>query len=136
MTARTMRRIYLSEAVCILFLVGLAVRFVRPETLFAWARRPPRRIRRFASEEIGWVSWALETISSKHWLRASSASRAIAAQAMLRRRGISSRLCLGVARDGEALVTHAWVEVGQTTVVGGAEVSRSTRLVAFGEARR
>jgi hypothetical protein len=54
---------------------------------------------------------------------------------MLRRRGISSRLCLGVARDGEALVTHAWVEVDQIAVFGSAEASRSVRLAVFGEAR-
>jgi Transglutaminase-like superfamily len=136
MKARTMRRIYLREAVCILFLVTLAARLVRPEKLFAWARRPPRRIRRFASEEIHWVSWAFETIDAKRWLRTSSASRALAAQAMLRRRGISSRLCFGVARNGQALVTHAWVEVGQTDILGRADASRSTRLVALGEARR
>jgi Transglutaminase-like superfamily len=71
----------------------------------------------------------------KGWMKASSASRALAAQTMLRRRGISSRLCLGVARDGDALVTYAWVEVDQIAVFGGAEASRSVRLAVFGEAR-
>jgi Transglutaminase-like superfamily len=31
-------------------------------------------------------------------------------QALLQRRAVRSRLCLGVARDGAALDAHAWVE--------------------------
>jgi hypothetical protein len=131
MKARTMRRIYLREAVCMLLFVQLLVRFVRPETVFAWARRPPRCVRRFAGEEIGWACWAVETIGAKGWIKASSMSRALAAHAMLRRRGVASRFCLGVARDGNAFVTRAWVEAGQTVVLGGGG-SQVTRLAAFG----
>jgi transglutaminase superfamily protein len=130
-----MRRLYLREAVCSLLFVRLAVRFIGPERVFKWTARPPRHIRRFADDEVAWVSWALETVDLKGWMKASSASRALAAQTMLRRRGISSRLCLGVARDDEALVTHAWVEVDQIAVFGSAEASRSVRLAVFGEAR-
>jgi hypothetical protein len=49
---------------------------------------------------------------------------------MLRRRGIASRLCLGVARQDGALGTHAWVETGADTIVGDA--SGFTWLAAFG----
>jgi hypothetical protein len=129
-----MRRLYLREAVCSLLFVRLAVRFIGPGRVFKWTGRPPRHIRRFADDEISWVSWALEEVDLKGWIMASSASRALAAQTMLRRRGISSRLCFGVARDGEALVPLAWVEVDQTVVFGAAEASRSVRLTAFGGA--
>jgi hypothetical protein len=54
---------------------------------------------------------------------------------MLRRRGIASRLCLGVARDGGALSAHAWIELGQEIITGAAVAPRFTRLVEFGGAQ-
>src|SRR3984957_20519532 len=99
MTPRTMRRIYLREAAVMLVLARLAVRFVSAARIFAWADRPPRCVRRFAVDEITWVSWAVENLGAKPWMNTQCLSRALAAHAMLRRRGIASRLCLGVARD-------------------------------------
>jgi hypothetical protein len=136
MKAKAMRRRYLREATVMLVVARLALRFVPPAQVFAWASRPPRRIRRFAVDEVGWVSWAVETIGAKQWIKAASLPRALAAQTMLRRRGIASRLCLGVAREGGALAAHAWIEVGQSMSVGGAEAAGFTRLAEFGGARR
>jgi hypothetical protein len=57
--------------------------------------------------------------------------QALAARRMLRRRGVPSRLHLGVvdATLGEA---HAWVTVGDRPVVGRPGVERFTPLAAFG----
>jgi hypothetical protein len=134
MTPRTMRRVYLREAAVMIVLARLAVRVVSPARIFAWADRPPRRIRRFAVDEIGWVSWAVENVGARPWMKALCLPRALAAHAMLRRRGIASRLCLGVARDRGALSAHAWIEIGDDKVVGGAEADGFTRLAAFGGA--
>jgi len=117
-----------------LVLARLAVRFVPPARIFAWVDRPPRRIRRFATDEIAWVSWAVENLGARSWMNALCLPRALAAHAMLRRRGIASRLCLGVARDREALSAHAWVEIGDDKIVGGAEADGFTRLGSFGGA--
>jgi hypothetical protein len=136
MKAKTMRRIYLREAMVMLVVARLAVRFVPPARVFAWASRPPRRIRRFAVDEIDWVSWAVETIGAKRWMSADSLPRALAVQTMLRRRGIASRLCLGVAREGDRLAAHAWIEVGRSKSVGSAEAERFTLLAEFGGAPR
>jgi hypothetical protein len=135
MTPRTMRRVYLREAAVMLVLARLVVRFVPPARIFAWADRPPRRIRRFAVDEIAWVSWAVENLGAKPWMNALCLPRALSAQAMLRRRGIASRLCLGVARDRVALCAHAWVEIGDDKIVGGAEADGFTPLATFGGAR-
>jgi hypothetical protein len=56
--------------------------------------------------------------------------QAVAAQRMLRRRGIACTLHLGVtsARVGEA---HAWVSVAGEPVVGRAGVERHVPLAAF-----
>jgi hypothetical protein len=53
---------------------------------------------------------------------------------MLRRRGIASRLCLGVAREGQALIAHAWVEIGENKTVLDPQIGRFTRLAEFGGA--
>jgi len=114
----------------------LAVRFVAPARLFAWADRPPRRRRRFAADENRWVSWAIDTLGARRWTRALCLPRALAAQAMLRRRGVASRLCLGVKGSDGAVDAHAWVEIGGDKIVGGAEAADFTPLAAFGGADR
>jgi hypothetical protein len=132
MRAKTRRRIYLREAVIMLGLARLAVRFIPAGRLFAWADARPRHINRFAAHEAKLISEAVETIAAKRWMNAPPLPRALAAHAMLRRRGIASLLCLGVAREGETLAAHAWVEFRQAAVIGGAEVPRVTRIAAFG----
>lgn len=132
MKKRTQERLYRREATLALIWARIAVRVFPAARVLAWASRPPHRVSRFAGTEVGWVSWAIETSGSKRWIRAKCLPRALAAQAMLRRRGIASRLCLGVARQGEALSAHAWIELGQEAIVGGAEATRFTRLVEFG----
>jgi hypothetical protein len=135
MKVAAMRRLYLREAAVALVLARLAVRFAPPARLFAWADRPPRRISRFAADEASWISWAVEDLGSRPWMNAPSLPRALAAHAMLRRRGIPSRLCLGVAREAGELATRAWLEIGQDTVVGGAGTERFTRMAEFGRVR-
>ena len=134
MKTATRRRIYLREAAVTLVLARLAARFVSPAHLFAWADRPPRRVRRFAMDEAKWVSWAVETIGAKPWMNALCLPRALAAHAMLRRRGIASNLCLGVARQDGAVTAHAWVEIGKDKIAGGTGAEGFTRLAAFGGA--
>jgi Transglutaminase-like superfamily len=134
MTPKALRRVYLREAAVTLVLARLAVRFVAPAHLLAWANRPPRRIRRFAAGEANWVAWAIEVLCAKRWTNAPCFPQALAAHAMLRRRGIASKLCLGVARDNGALVAHAWVEVGTDVIVGRSEPGAFTRLAEFGAA--
>jgi Transglutaminase-like superfamily len=134
MKPKTMRRTYLREAAIMLVLARLSVRFIPAARVFAWATRPPARINRFAIDEVSWISWAVETIGARPWMNALCLPRALAAHAMLRRRGVASRLCLGVARDGGALAAHAWVEIGKDKIVGGSEAEGFTPLAAFGEA--
>ena len=134
MKPRTMRRVYRREAAIMLFLARLAVRFVPPARIFVWAERPPRRICRFAVEEATWIAWAVESVGESAWMNAACLPRALAAQAMLRRRGIASRLCLGVARQGSELLAHAWVEIGKDKIVGGAGAGGFTPLAEFGGA--
>jgi hypothetical protein len=100
MKATSMRRMYLREATIILVVARLAIRLLPTNFVIAWAARSPKRVRRFSVYEIDWVAWAVETAGEKKWIRAACLPRALAAQIMLRRRGIVSEFCLGVARNG------------------------------------
>ena len=137
MKHKTMARLYLREATLALALARFAVRFLPAAWILAWARRLPRRINRFAvTEAVTWVPWAIATVGPKPWMQAACLPRALAAQAMLRRRGVASRLCLGVAREGQELSAHAWLALGQDLIiVGEAQAPRFTRLVVFGGER-
>lgn len=133
MKLKSTQRRYLREAAFMLVLARLAVRFVPAARIFSWADRRPRRINRFAIGEVSWVTWAVEKISNSPRMNALCLPRALAIHAMLRRRGIASRLCLGLARDGQALIAHAWVEVGETTATSDPALAHFTRLAQFGE---
>jgi hypothetical protein len=132
MKLKNIRRAYLREATVMLILARLAVRFVSAARIFSWVNRPPRHINRFASDEAHWVSWAVESVGANPWMNTLCLPRALAAHAMLRRRGIVSRLCLGVAREGYELTAHAWLEIGNNKMAGDAESGRFTRLAEFG----
>ena len=54
--------------------------------------------------------------------------QAMGAQRMLEGRGIGSRLVLGVGRDGEQALAHAWMTVGDRVVIGPRGSSASCRL--------
>jgi hypothetical protein len=133
MRAEVLRRRFLAEAAVALTVARLAVRFLPPAWVFAWVGRFPRHIKRFGIEEIEWISWAVDTAGSSPRMQALCLPRAIAAQNMLRRRGIASRLCLGVGRRADGLVAHAWVEIGQDIIVGGVEAHGFTKIAQFGK---
>ena len=55
----------------------------------------------------------------------------LAASEMLRRRGIGSRLHYGVARAGDKLVTHTWLEAGGEIVIGGEVAAEYSTLAVY-----
>lgn len=132
MKAKTIRRRYLREATVSLLVAGIAVRFIPAARVFAWANRPARRNQRFAADETGWVLWAIDTAAAKIRKETLCLPRALATHAMLRRRGITSRVCLGVAREQDTLAAHAWVEVGEDRVAVSPGPGAFTRLAQFG----
>src|SRR5262245_18434962 len=117
-----------------MILARIAVRDIPPARIYSWANPPPRRINRFAGDEATWVAGAVEKVAAKPWINALCLPRALATHAMLRRRGIASRLCLGVARKESGLAAHAWVEVGKRKIDAGGAVLAYTRLAEFGGA--
>lgn len=80
------------------------------------------------------VSWAVETAARYVPLGFVCLPQAMAAQRLLRRRGIASTLYLGVATDTkkpESLIAHAWLRAGDKILTGEAESRRHRVLVLF-----
>jgi len=65
--------------------------------------------------------------------RATCLTQALAAWWLLRRRGILTRLCLGVQKNGTALRSHAWLELPGGVCLGSMEayVEITLREAAF-----
>ena len=56
----------------------------------------------------------------------------MAAMAMLKRRGITSTLYLGLAKDDEAkLQAHAWLRCGNRIITGEKEMTGFTTIATF-----
>lgn len=82
------------------------------------------------------VSWAVQTAARYIPLGFVCLPQAIAAQRMLRRRGIASTLYLGVAPDREkkeSIIAHAWVRAGDKVLTGQAESLRHTVIAKFAD---
>jgi hypothetical protein len=135
MKLQVRRRLYLREAFVTFALARLAVRLIAPARIFAWVDRPPRRTGRFSGDEVGWINWAIDAIAAKSSANDLCLPRALAAHAMLRRRGIASRLCLAVAREQQGLAGHAWIEVDNQTIIGDTGGDRFRRIAEFGAPR-
>lgn len=134
MKPRTVRRKLAVEAFVAIMVARLAVQFVSAPRLLAWAAKPPARPWQFADPGLpALVGATIDRIGAK--LDAVCLPRALAAQAMLRRRGIASRLCLGVARADRSLSAHAWVEIGGKVIVGDVDPASGrgyTPIAQFG----
>lgn len=85
------------------------------------------------------VSWAVQAVARHSPVAFVCLPQAIAAQRMLRRRGIASTLYLGVAPDRAApalLQAHAWLRAGDKIVTGEHEATRHRALAWFANEAR
>jgi hypothetical protein len=131
--AKTMRRKFVLEAAVSLTIARLALLLLPAKWVFAWAARPPRSVQRFRESEIEWVSWAIDRVGSSFFFGAICLPRALAAQRMIRRRGILSHLCLGVSRKNDTIIAHAWIEIGGEVIVGAAGKDDFIKIAEFGQ---
>ena len=78
------------------------------------------------------IRWAIITTAARVPWRALCFQQGLAAQFMLRRRGIPSVLYYGAAQDDRSgLYTHVWVRDGDVDVVGGEIAYRFAILATF-----
>jgi hypothetical protein len=78
------------------------------------------------------IGAAVTTISRHSFWRSTCLVQAVAAQLMLKRRGIPATLYLGTARDMEKhLLAHSWVRCGHEILTGAAGHERFTIVASF-----
>lgn len=66
------------------------------------------------------IGWVVETVSRYTPWESKCLVQAIVGKIMLRQRGITNTLYLGVGRDGvKSLKAHAWLRCGETVITGG-----------------
>jgi hypothetical protein len=85
--------------------------------------RARHSIRGHKAGTIGAVQWAIEAIA-RRFRSATCLVQALATDVMLRRRGLTSELCIGVRLRRDNIVTleaHAWVECGGVVAIGALE---------------
>jgi hypothetical protein len=119
------------EAVLFLGLARLALLIVPFGRIAPWLRRSPD----FGPHD-GQTLLAVGdavTIAARNvpW-NAVCLPQAMAAKAMLARRGQGSALHLGAARAGSGLTAHAWLVAGGEVVVGEAGIADVAPLARFG----
>jgi NADPH-dependent 2,4-dienoyl-CoA reductase/sulfur reductase-like enzyme len=81
--------------------------------------------------DLAQLRWAVQAAARRCPLRTKCIEMAIALQAMLRRRGVSSTLHYGVRRGGEGLAAHVWLSVGDELVLGGEAAPDFACVAAF-----
>lgn len=129
----------LAEAWSSLLAIDLGLRlfpYPRVERLFGRAPREGSR----PAEEAGAVArcvWAAGAASRHHLWPMRCLPHALCLRRLLARRGIEGILRIGVARDGDRLLAHAWIEhEGRPLGEGEESVGRFEPLLEAEEADR
>jgi Transglutaminase-like superfamily len=125
-------RVLVCEAILALALARLIVLAVPFRLMVPWLSRGPKT---GANDEalLLRVGQAVTTAARNVPWNAVCLPQALAAKAMLARRGHGSSLHLGagVGEQGE-LIAHAWLVAGETIVVGAAGMNGMSPLAHFG----
>ncbi|QAY68445.1 lasso peptide biosynthesis B2 protein [Paenibacillus protaetiae] len=81
------------------------------------------------------ITKVLYTMSRYTWWESQCMVKAVAAQKMLERRGISSTLYMGSGRDDKGtMIAHAWLRSGSYYVTGNEQLERYAVVACFGKA--
>ena len=77
------------------------------------------------------ISWVVTLISSKTPWESKCLVQALTAQRMLKSKGISTTIYLGVRKEGNEMKAHAWLRCGEYYVTGGAIREQYTVVAKF-----
>ena len=128
-------RLLLVEATLWLAVAGLGIAVLPFRQIGRLAARPIRRPelpQQARQKEVKRIRWAIIATARRVPWRAMCFQQGLAAQFMLRRRGIPSVLYYGAAQDDRSgLSTHVWVRDGDLEVVGGEIACRFAILATF-----
>ena len=125
----------LLEAALWLAVAGLAIALLPFRQIGRLAARPigrPEPPPRARLREVKRIRWAIVVSARRVPWHAMCFQQGLAAQFILRRRGVPSVLYYGVAPDeGGGLSSHVWVLDGDVNVIGGEIASRFAQLATF-----
>jgi transglutaminase superfamily protein len=128
-------RLLLFEAIVCLGIAALAIAVLPFRRVALLAARPirtrelPIQQRR---DKVRRIRWAIISTGARVPWRVMCFQQGLAAQLMLRRRGIASVLYYGAAQDDRSgLHAHVWVRDGDVDVIGGEIACRFTILARF-----
>lgn len=126
------QRFLLLETVACLAAAAFAIKFLpfRRAILagsVALQRQPPAK----RSILICQIRKNVQAIAARVPWRSVCLQQALAAQFMLRRRGVDARLHYGVANDRQGLHAHAWVTADDHDVVGGVEAVTFKKVATY-----
>lgn len=116
-------QLLLLKAILWLAVAGIAIAVLPFRHVGLLAARPihrPKLSCQARRNEVQRIRWAVMAAAARAPWRALCFQQGLAAQLMLRRRGIPSVLYYGAAQDDESgLQAHVWVRDGDLDVIGG-----------------
>jgi Transglutaminase-like superfamily len=128
-------RLLLVEATLWLAIAGFAIAVLPFRQVGRLAARPTRRSEpppQVRLRDVKRIRWSIIVATRRLPWRAMCFQQGLAAQFMLRRRGVPSVLCYGAApNDGSGLSAHVWVRDGDVDVIGGDIAHRFAILATF-----
>ena len=128
-------RLLLFEAFFCLAIAGVAIALLPFRYVGVLAALPAFRPKPPDSErliKVRRVRWAVVTTARQVPWNALCFQQGLAAQFMLRRRGVPSVLYYGAAQDNQSgLFAHVWVRDGDVDVIGGKNASRFAVMTTF-----
>lgn len=113
--------VLLAEAAVLVSAFDLALRVLSPRTCLAFLARKKVSHRSRAGPVAQRLAWLVGVADRYAAGRSSCLRRAAALSWLLRRRGIGARLLIGVARQEDGIVAHAWLESKKGETLGLAE---------------
>ena len=128
-------RLLLLEAALWLALARFAIAvlpFRHVGNLAAWPIRSQEPMQQTRTAAVKRIRWAIIACARRVPWRAMCFEQGLAAQFMLRRRGVPSVLYYGAAPDDQdGLSAHVWVRDGDVDIVGGEIASQFAVLATF-----
>lgn len=133
---RAAHRLRVVEAVMALTVVGVVLAVLPFRLVARLAGRVEASVRACPPPTVdataAAVGRSVEAAARRLPWRPACLEQALAASLMLRRRGVPSHLCIGVATgDRRDFRAHAWVTAAGGTVCGGAAAAGMTPIAAF-----
>ena len=77
------------------------------------------------------ISWVVRSVANRTPWESKCLVRALTAQKMLKSRGISTTLYLGVKKEADEMKAHAWLRCGKIFVSGGENKNEYTVVAKF-----